>query len=556
MDAVRRVRGLRSSARSDVAFGRTWWKVWLPVLLFTQLGVLAFFARFGVIDDAFIAFRYADHFVQGHGLVFNLGERVEGYTCFLWVMLLSLPAALNLDLVVASKLFGALFAALTLVVTARFFSNDSTAAPRIRWFAPGLLVGNAAVGMWSVHGLETALCMLLLTLALRADAREGDEPRSRAGSAAVWYGLASLTRPEGLFAFLASLLFRGVVGRGSWKERKVLRHALVYAGIVLPHFVWRYFYYGHPLPNTYYAKVALSWPLVVRGSEYVLGFFGGFGALLFVTLPLALWVARRDRRVALLACVAGAHLGAVMLEGGDGFPGWRFLVPIAPALYLLVQAGMQELLRLAREAGRWRLLARIALLVGVLGVPLHAHHLFGPALEEARGADAFTRRLTLVGRTLRKVVPATTRICLNPVGAVPYYSGLYTIDMLGLTDAHIAHADVAMQAGGYAGHEKGDGEYILDRAPELILLGNVQVAPQGPVNPRRIHWPLLGISEHEIGRSPRTRRLYVPDQLRLPDGRYLLFLRRIDFQFRRDVSGNAVESSALRSGLRDEQRAQ
>jgi hypothetical protein len=99
--------------------------------------------------------------------------------------------------------------------------------------------------------------------------------------------------------------------------------------------------------------------------------------------------------------------------------------------------------------------------------------------------------------------------------------------MLGLTDEHIAHTDVAMQASGYAGHEKGDGDYILDRAPEVILLGNVQVARKGPVNLQRIHWPLLGISEHEIGRSPRTQRLYTPAQLRLPDGRYLLFLRRI-----------------------------
>jgi hypothetical protein len=87
------------------------------------------------------------------------------------------------------------------------------------------------------------------------------------------------------------------------------------------------------------------------------------------------------------------------------------------------------------------------------------------------------------------------------------------------------------------GHEKGDGEYILDRAPEVILLGNVQVVLEGPVNLHRIHWRLLGISEHEIGRSPRTQRLYAPAQLRLPNGRYLLFLRRIDFQIR----GDAVE---------------
>src|SRR5690606_38133881 len=38
-------------------------------------------------DDAFISFRYAQNLVEGHGLVYNPGERVEGYTNFLWTVL-------------------------------------------------------------------------------------------------------------------------------------------------------------------------------------------------------------------------------------------------------------------------------------------------------------------------------------------------------------------------------------------------------------------------------------------------------------------------------------
>ena len=39
-------------------------------------------------DDAFISFRYVDNWVRGYGLVFNPGERVMGYSNFLWVVLL------------------------------------------------------------------------------------------------------------------------------------------------------------------------------------------------------------------------------------------------------------------------------------------------------------------------------------------------------------------------------------------------------------------------------------------------------------------------------------
>jgi len=37
-------------------------------------------------DDAFICFRYARNLIEGHGLVWNRGERVEGYTQLAWVL--------------------------------------------------------------------------------------------------------------------------------------------------------------------------------------------------------------------------------------------------------------------------------------------------------------------------------------------------------------------------------------------------------------------------------------------------------------------------------------
>ena len=65
----------------------------LPSLFFLCLVLLllghAFYFNY-ISDDAFITFRYADNFIRGKGLVYNAGERVEGYTNFLWLILLSL----------------------------------------------------------------------------------------------------------------------------------------------------------------------------------------------------------------------------------------------------------------------------------------------------------------------------------------------------------------------------------------------------------------------------------------------------------------------------------
>lgn len=42
------------------------------------------------LDDAWISFRYAANWNKGWGLVYNYGERVEGYTNFLWTILIGL----------------------------------------------------------------------------------------------------------------------------------------------------------------------------------------------------------------------------------------------------------------------------------------------------------------------------------------------------------------------------------------------------------------------------------------------------------------------------------
>ncbi len=72
-----------------------------------------------------------------------------------------------------------------------------------------------------------------------------------------------------------------------------------------------------------------------------------------------------------------------------------------------------------------------------------------------------------------------------PIGAVAYYSGLTAIDMMGLTDGHIAHREMPNMGEGWAGHEKHDGPYILSRKPTYLLLGNIDVSDR-PRDPSKI----------------------------------------------------------------------
>jgi hypothetical protein len=260
------------------------------------------------------------------------------------------------------------------------------------------------------------------------------------------------------------------------------------------------------------------------------------GGVLFLAVFPALPVARRDRQMAFLFWIATCYLLFVLLEGGDAFPAWRFLVPIFPILFLLAQEGLYQS---ARQLSRLRRRARTgwaqAALPFVLPIAflaaagLHLRRSFQEAERERAGGHAFTSTMKSVGLCLGRNLPRNARIALNPAGAVPYYSGLYAYDMLGLTNRHVSRTSVPTMGAGFAGHEKGNGAYILDQRPEIILFGNVTVVPVGPVDLRTLRFSATHRSEFEIARDPRTPRMYVLDQLPLGDGQYVVFLRRQDF---------------------------
>jgi hypothetical protein len=212
--------------------------------------------------------------------------------------------------------------------------------------------------------------------------------------------------------------------------------------------------------------------------------------------------------------------------GGDVFPAYRFLVPALPWLYLLVADGVAALEERGTGAAPSRSGRAIAAAaVMLLLVPL-AFQTLRPstvfAWREWRQGNAYTAGLRMVGRWLREHVPPGTWIAVNPAGALPYESGLPTIDMLGLNDREIALTEVPrLGAGRLAGHEKGNGASVLRRRPQIIRVGGVQLDPGAPAG----RWTPKGRSEREIAASPETARLYHVESSRMPDGRYLTFLR-------------------------------
>jgi arabinofuranosyltransferase len=192
---------MRVLARSDV---RLTLGLLLPLLV--ALYQLWQFHTY-TIDDAFISFRYARNLIDGHGLVYNLGERVEGYTNFSWTMLIAAALAAGVDPEWFTAVLGGAFGLGTIVLTYRLAERLLPMSP-VPCVATWLLASSPGACGHAVFGLETSMFAFLIVAGILAFLREEDDARRRPWSGLI-FALAGLTRPEAPLFFGLLMLHLG-----------------------------------------------------------------------------------------------------------------------------------------------------------------------------------------------------------------------------------------------------------------------------------------------------------------------------------------------------------
>lgn len=406
------------------------------------------------IDDAYISLRYARNLVHGDGLVFNPGERVEGYTNFLWVLVGALALVLRAPPEATLTAVSAVACGVLVVHTVRRaqaleLGDDGAAALA----PPGLVAGAllATCTGLALHvngGLESVAYAALLTLAGSALV----DGRARAFAALT--SLAFLTRPEGA---LLGLLGTPWLLRASRDRARTLRDTVgVFALILAPYLAWKLAYYGVLLPNTLRAKR----PELAVGLRYVGWLVAWAGALLgsvAVGAPSTLRVPARRMYLAMWA----THVAAVALQGGDWMDGYRLLLPSLPWLFIALDGPLRGLV--ARPSSARRGVALVAL-VGALGWWLMANVSSTRALREK-----VTR--TLLRDELRSalayeiVAQGYRSVATFDIGFTGYVAPrLRMVDLGGLTDA-----DIALAPGTHWDREI-PASLFLARAPDLTLI--------------------------------------------------------------------------------------
>ncbi len=445
------------------------------------------------VDDAYISFRYVDNWARGLGPVFNPGERVEGYSNFLYVVMLTIAAEAGITPPLASRIVNAASVLFLLVWFLRRPASQSSLV--ISCWAALVMVINYHTIVNTLAGLEAPLAA---ALCLGGVASMSSGKRR---IAAACFLLLALLRPEGLvlMAVAAALdLGPAVLARDWGSVRRLGSSWLWVAGVPFAAFLgWRLLYYGYPLPNSIYAKdgytlattVGKSLPYVARGFE-------AYWPLLILALGVFfLKPGSEAKPLVRNAAVLLVTLVAICCLIGKGDPYKKFLRYLytgLPLLVLLAQIGAQAAIRFAAE--RKRSLPSLAAFAVTLGLmtfqaafayPKEVTQWFERAREQAGGVGAKLRsgfaelvsqdraphvdpfpnsglvHHDLAAWLLEHADRERDSLLISEVGIAPYYSGLKTLDSFGLVDGHIAHQP------GNPG-SKGVAPEIFDRRPTYM----------------------------------------------------------------------------------------
>ncbi len=244
------------------------------------------------IEDAGISFAFARNLIEGDGLVgYPGGERVEGYSNFLWTMLVAGLYGLGVPPWTSAKVMGAVFGVITLPLVYRIVRRARPhGSGGAALLAAAMLAASPQFVIWAASGLENSLVCLLLAAGIDGVLREMDDTEQvRLPRSAIWFALLAMTRPEGLaYGAIAgfALILDAIATR---RARHIAVWALTLVVPLIAYHSWRYWYFAWEFPNTYYAKLGIGtrfkpWSWTGGGWKYILKYFENH--YLALVLPL------------------------------------------------------------------------------------------------------------------------------------------------------------------------------------------------------------------------------------------------------------------------------
>jgi len=248
-------------------------------------------------------------------------------------------------------------------------------------------------------------------------------------------------------------------------------------------------YYGDPLPNTFYLKMS-GYPVLLRmsrGLYVVLDFLWGIAWMLALVLLGSLWL-QRGKPLLLLLLVFGGQVAYSIYVGGDAWEWWgganRYISVAMPAFFIAVsltwESAVQHLRDMASSVGLR--LAEVSLVplvfIAVTGLPMESRQSWAEyvLLREPLHVSDNTHAVQLA-QIVTELTTNQASIGVVTAGAIPYFADRHAVDLLGKNDRQVAHLQMRVPTGQwtrltgfYPGHLKWDYAYSIGLLkPDVVV---------------------------------------------------------------------------------------
>lgn len=464
------------------------------------------FAYNFITDDAYISFVYSRNFAEHGQLVFNLGEYVEGYTNFLWTLMIGVGMLAGIPAEWSAKVLGALFAVITLWIA--FVIIERVTGRKTPWAAvpAALLACSSGFACWTSGGLETQLFTMLCAISIEGVvASEGEDGAGGLYRAGIALALGAMTRPEGLLIAAALGIVRLVCNRLAGRRvvgKPEIIAAICFLALWAPWFAWRWWYYGWPFPNTYYVKAHGPWAspeMAVQmhqaGMYYIWAWLNQtklLYALPVVFLGLVTAKPRTPRFALGLACalISAIYVPYAISVGGDFMGLHRFIMPLFVIAAIALVLGLEWISSLI--PGRARVYVAAFLGLGVVGAfagtqaELTMKSLSWGNFNADHGIDTpaflivYTEDRAAIGRAMESCFKPDDFSIVGGAGAQPYFGRMQAIDVFGLVSERIAHDSPRIRP--RAGHTKFATDELLAEYDPTFVFSCYAIHPS-PVPP-------------------------------------------------------------------------
>jgi hypothetical protein len=411
-----------------------------------------------LFDDAMISMRYAYNLAHGNGLVWNVGERVQGFTNPLWTLYMAglhlLPfTPANIGLAVQTT--GAVLLATCLFFVRRIVEQFTMDLPAML-AAVAFTAFYAPLNSYGLLGMEVSALALIVAAAIWMVLRNGVDRFSP--WLYVWLAISTLLRSDMAIPYLV-ILGTALLIQKQHRVRNVTWGLGLLALSLAGQGIAAYSYYGQVLPNTYYLKLA-GWPFalrILRGLFALVWFIYYTNWLLFL-LPFSILLFRRDWKVLLPLAVLTGQLAYSVYVGGDAWEDHgganRYIVVAMPLFFAGLAVALEQLRTKAVQALRGSTSAemgsRLAWLL-VCGIALINFNLLVGDWKSIERWDLARRPDYVAGSdhnlSIALALQETTRpgasIAVVGAGTIPYLLPDHPVlDILGKTDPVIAREKV------------------------------------------------------------------------------------------------------------------